>query len=179
MFASAICDHFFQTFGHATRDANRQATSQATSDSDYWITVINEPIQDGVMWGLDYTSDPSLAPPAPTDDFILLPRTLDMEFRLHRNPVKKYFINPVLMVQESDEELDKTLECAICYEEIKLLNTVTLNCGHQFCHSCIKNTLQSHQRHYCSPSCALCRETMTTFVMKNEEIIEAVSVHCH
>jgi len=90
--------------------------------------------------------------------------------------IKKYYINPVLLCNETDEELEETIECAICYNDFKLNETVTLNCSHLFCYGCIYNSLQIQQKAH--PCCALCRTNITTFVVKNEEQLEYVSRHC-
>lgn len=163
--ALEICNHF-ETLGEP-QNANAN-----------WVTVVHEEQQQPeiITWGIDRVPGPL----EPGDDdqryYVLLPRVLEQDFEMAA--INKYYISPVLMVQESDEELDKNLECPICYEDIKLLDSVTLNCGHLFCYTCIKSTMQSHPNLRRSPSCAMCRETMTTFVVKNEELLEAVSHHC-
>lgn len=90
--------------------------------------------------------------------------------------VKKYNINPVLV---SDEVEEGEEECAICYENIKLMDLVKLNCDHKFCGGCITGSLKAHNNMRCGPSCALCRKQMVSFSVKNPEIYSLVSEHCN
>jgi len=106
----------------------------------------------------------------------LVPRNLNQEF--DRASVKKYHIAPSISVTETSEELEKCEDCSICYETTKLGNTVTINCGHKFCGSCVKHTLEMHTNIYNSPSCALCRAPMRNFVAKNSDIYNLVVEHC-
>jgi len=90
--------------------------------------------------------------------------------------IKKYDIHPVLVSDENDEGVE---ECAICYESIKCIDLVKLNCSHKFCGSCIKGSLRAHNNIYCGPSCALCRTQMVSFSVKNPEIYNMVAEHCN
>ena len=102
--------------------------------------------------------------------------------------VKKYNITPVLEVEDGGEESEEVKEegkeveveedCAICYESVKCMDLVLLNCMHKFCGSCIQQTLKSHNK-LCGPSCALCRKQMVSFTVKNQEIYNLVSEHCN
>lgn len=60
-------------------------------------------------------------------------------------------------------------ECPICYEETKTKNIVTLNCGHNFCGTCIKNTMSAQLNQTSVPSCALCRNKMECFIVNNSD----------
>jgi hypothetical protein len=106
----------------------------------------------------------------------LVPRNLNQEF--DRAALKKYHIVPSILVTETSEELEKCEDCSICYETTKLSDTVTINCGHKFCGSCVKSTLEMHTNIYNSPSCALCRAPMRNFVAKNPDIYNLVAEHC-
>jgi hypothetical protein len=54
---------------------------------------------------------------------------------------------------------DKLTECAICFEEHSLRNTLTFGCGHEFCKECscdhfhFSVTNQPYNRHYACPTC--------------------------
>jgi hypothetical protein len=112
-------------------------------------------------------------------DFIPFePRNLYQDFVRVGNQPKKYNILPSISVTETCEELAKCEDCSICYEETKLADTVTINCGHKFCGTCIKSTLTNHSNIYAGPSCALCRTQMSSFVVKNPEIYNLVLEHC-
>lgn len=105
-------------------------------------------------------------------------RYLYPEFRAETriSQIKKYNIVSNLINEEIEEGSE---ECAICYESINCVDLVKLNCAHKFCGSCIKQTLCTHNNIYCSPSCALCRKTMTSLSVKNPEIYNLVSEHCN
>jgi len=89
--------------------------------------------------------------------------------------IKKYDIEPMLVSGEVEEGEE---ECAICYENIECMDLVKLNCNHKFCGSCIKGSLKSHNNIYRGPSCALCREEIVSFRVKNPEIYDLVAEHC-
>ena len=91
---------------------------------------------------------------------------------------KKYNIATCISVTETSEELDKCEDCLICFEETKLLDTVTINCGHKFCGMCIKNTLKMYNNMTADPACAFCRSQITSCTMKNLETYSLVSEHC-
>ena len=54
---------------------------------------------------------------------------------------------------------EKTTECAICFEEHSLKNTLTLGCGHEFCKECVCDhfhfsvTNQPYKSFYACPTC--------------------------
>lgn len=47
-------------------------------------------------------------------------------------------------------------------------NFIKLDCGHEFCKDCIKQTLQNDRRK--TPCCAFCRTDITNFEIKHESI---------
>ena len=77
--------------------------------------------------------------------------------------------------EENDEQIK--IECNICYELCNNTNLIKLNCNHEFCGCCIKNTLNHHDK-LCSPSCALCRQPMSRFTVKNVETYNLIAEHC-
>ena len=110
------------------------------------------------------------------DEFIpFLPNNLLPQFEAES---KKFDIIPLLFCKETKEELEILSECSICYETTKLEESVILNCDHKFCHECVKKTLiKCSSRN--KPSCALCREPMAVFIIKNQNIYESVSELCN
>jgi len=82
------------------------------------------------------------------------------------------------LVIETKKEEEKCEDCAICYDKIKTVDEVILNCGHTFCWLCIKTILTNHNNMKAGPSCALCRKGMSKFVVKNQEIYNLVSEYC-
>ena len=110
------------------------------------------------------------------DEFIPISRNLNNEFD---SSSKKYCITPILSPDNTNTN-DLVLEedCPICYEQIGCIDSVLLNCNHKFCGSCVLSTL-SHQRFKtCSPSCAMCRETITTMTVNNNNTYNNISEFC-
>lgn len=99
----------------------------------------------------------------------------EFDVSAHTQQIRKYNIRPVLKCIEDKGEVN---ECSICYENIKCIDMVELNCKHTFCATCITGSLKAHNNRYCSPVCALCRAQMTCFNVKNPEIYNLVSEHC-
>ena len=93
--------------------------------------------------------------------------------------IKKYDIKPKLIIEEEQEKEEEEEDCAICFESIKCMDLVKLNCSHKFCGNCINGSLKSHNNIYCGPSCALCRTQMVSFSVKNPEIYNLVSEYCN
>lgn len=71
-------------------------------------------------------------------------------------------------ISENQDDLAEICECNICYEECEKKIFVKLNCGHEFCKDCIKQSLQNEQRQH--PCCAFCRADITSFELKLETI---------
>jgi len=124
----------------------------------------------------------------------IVPHNLAPDFEAEHNnsylstQIKKYRIR--LIVEENiegfhadneDEDFKdfKDLEdCAICYESMSDMNIVKLNCNHNFCGCCIKNTLHHNDKPYINPSCALCRNQISRFIVKNIETYNLIADHC-
>ena len=64
-----------------------------------------------------------------------------------------------------NENTNENCECNICYETYEKTNFVKLNCEHEFCKECVKNTIKSSK-----PCCAFCREDMKSFKVNSEDI---------
>lgn len=71
-------------------------------------------------------------------------------------------------VLDKQLNLEQKCECNICYEEYEIKNFIKLNCGHEFCKDCIKQTLQNERR--LTPCCAFCRTDIKHFELKLESI---------
>lgn len=70
-------------------------------------------------------------------------------------------------------------ECSICYENIKCMDMVKLNCTHHFCGTCIKRSLTAHSNRLDIPRCALCREQIIKFSVKSIDVYNLISEHCN
>lgn len=81
------------------------------------------------------------------------------------------------LVLDSVEEVE--CECSICYENIKCMNLVKLNCAHEFCADCIKGSLNACNSGQGMPKCALCREQIIRFSVKTPHVYNLVSEHCN
>jgi len=92
---------------------------------------------------------------------------------------KKYNITVTLLAQVSAQVSD-VCECCICMnDEINCVDSVKLNCEHQFCGDCIISTLKKHNKSSeLKPSCALCRSTMTQIVTNNSDILAKIQEFC-
>ncbi len=71
-------------------------------------------------------------------------------------------------ISEDQDDLDKKCECNICYEEREKKTFVKLDCGHEFCKDCIRQSLQNEQRQI--PCCAFCRADITNIELKLETV---------
>lgn len=105
------------------------------------------------------------------------PHNLAFDFASVAPQTKKYRIILTLNDTEDDKSDINSTDCSICYENIKHNNLVKLNCNHEFCAPCIKNTIIHHTKIY-NPSCALCREMMLHFTVKNKETYDLISENC-
>jgi hypothetical protein len=59
-------------------------------------------------------------------------------------------------------------ECNICYETKDKNDFVTLNCKHEFCKDCIKQSLQNVRTN--APQCAFCRTEIKNIELSSQEI---------
>ena len=126
------------------------------------------------IWGNNQTQ---------SSDFISLPDLPDsvtieiaveylLELRNNRNQSdenRKFDILPILCLESSTLQED----CSICYEEISHVNMVSLNCNHNFCGSCLSQTLKK-----CNPSnlpcCALCRTKIECIMINDVKILDII-----
>lgn len=97
-------------------------------------------------------------------------------FQEQEHQEKKYDISLMCWATESIKELKRAEDCAICYEGTQLVDSVTLNCGHRFCASCIRSTLRACERGL--PECALCRSDMRAFVVKSRDVYDSLTQFC-
>lgn len=95
--------------------------------------------------------------------------------------VRRYNIMPIFVFKDENDDAegteDKEMNCPICYESIKCVDLIKLNCSHQFCGLCLKSILERHNITH-DPKCALCRENMRSFDIQNPEIYNLVAKFC-
>ena len=69
-------------------------------------------------------------------------------------------------ISEKKDDLHEKCECNICYDEHEKQKFIKLDCGHEFCKDCIKQTLQNERRK--TPCCPFCRADIKNFELKDE-----------
>jgi hypothetical protein len=174
-------------------------------NGEQWLTR-RIPLQDDILWYMDTTPDVPATQNMVQDiiqqlHFIgpysqvmplipsLIPREMQPQPQIQLQPQK---FDIVLILEDKQEEKEpkeekeekeekkqiRECECSICYENIKTEDLIKLNCNHEFCGNCIKESLKLHNNIYVGPNCALCRETMTTFYVKKNDIYDSVAEHC-
>ena len=163
-------------------DLLRNARASRNLQSNSQVNAIAAFLEDSVAFLEDYVAFSSRNLESLESEFernweSAFGRNLESEFG-RIDIAKKYNISTCISVTETSEELDKCEDCLICFEETKLLDTVTINCGHKFCGMCIKNTLKMYNNMTADPACAFCRSQITSCTMKNQETYSLVSEHC-
>ena len=94
---------------------------------------------------------------------------------IQQPPLQKKYNIYIILDLVRDNILKKT-ECAICYGNINYENKVKMNCNHNFCGVCIKQTFV-----YCktlSPVCALCREPIKQILLQNKNTYDLIKQYC-
>ena len=104
------------------------------------------------------------------------PTPLNLDEAFSRT-VRKFNIIPTLLVQET-ENLEECDDCPICYETVKILDSVKIGCGHKFCGECVTKTLQTHNKRD-DPSCAMCRGKIETCVVRKQEVYDKIVEYCN
>ena len=84
---------------------------------------------------------------------------------------RKFEIVLSLEITEDVTELEENIDCAICYEAKQEKHFVALNCGHKFCSSCLKTSLQKCN-HASNPCCALCRCEIKNIISKDDTTMD-------
>jgi len=79
----------------------------------------------------------------------------------------EWIVEPFLLCLENAEELKEQIFCSICLEEHKKIETVTTNCGHTFCKSCMCENLDHHITTNRRPTCPMCRTNVITLEIKD------------
>ena len=107
---------------------------------------------------------------------------LETQLQVEAQAEVRYNIMPIFVFKdENDEDAEgteeKEMDCPICYESIKCVDLIKLNCSHRFCGLCLKGILERHNINIL-PTCALCRTFMTSFDIQNLEVYHLVAKHC-
>ena len=94
--------------------------------------------------------------------FIEMIRSINESNSLNR----KFHIKTKIL--ENKDDMEEKCECNICYDEHEKKKFIKLDCGHEFCKDCIKQSLQNERRE--TPCCAFCRSDIKNFELKLESI---------
>lgn len=105
---------------------------------------IEVPEDVGLEWYIDRTGDQNLLPSS----------------NINNN-------NITILIEESPLHLDlhKKEDCSICYENMKKVKMVQINCLHEFCGTCVKKIIHSNIK-----KCAFCRQPIESVKVKNKEM---------
>jgi hypothetical protein len=71
-------------------------------------------------------------------------------------------------ISENQDDLEEKCECNICYDMHEKQKFIKLDCGHEFCKDCIKQSLQNETRE--TPCCAFCRADIKFLELRLESI---------
>jgi hypothetical protein len=88
-------------------------------------------------------------------------------------PNREYYLEDqnqktiILSIENNDENLDETCQCSICWDDKELRQFVKLDCNHEFCKDCIRQSVPSETR--TSLHCALCRGEVRTMRLRTQE----------
>lgn len=74
----------------------------------------------------------------------------------------------VLSVENNNENLDETCQCSICWDDKELRQFVKLDCNHEFCKDCIRQSVTAETR--TNLHCALCRGEVITMRLRTQEV---------
>jgi hypothetical protein len=99
--------------------------------------------------------------------FIEMIRMIQMNYERVTNSDGKFHIQTKI---SNEINLESKCECNICYEEYEKINFIKLNCGHEFCKNCIKQSLQNERRP--TPCCAFCRADIKNLELCSKSIEE-------
>ena len=110
---------------------------------------------------------------AAEDEFIPISRNLQNEFNDEK---KKYYITPIVSKYKNVKKICVLEDCPICYEPLKYEDIVTLNCNHEFCKTCIVQSLHTVKNG--DPSCALCREKICSMLVPDVKTYDNIAEFC-
>ena len=91
------------------------------------------------------------------EDYLTMEFLNDLEiFDYEKSRTEKAVKIEVYCVEIDPLDKNKCFDCAICMDTHLEINSIVLNCKHQFCYSCISTYLKHNKTQ--DPKCALCRE---------------------
>lgn len=84
---------------------------------------------------------------------------------------EEYMLNRKFNIQTNIVECEHTneCECSICYDNKVQPEFIKLNCGHEFCKDCIKQTFKNVRTE--KPHCAFCRAEIKNMELTSQDIL--------
>jgi len=85
-------------------------------------------------------------------------------------------------IEFMEKTITHSIECAICYENIKAKNVTSLNCEHSFCIHCTLNTVLTQYNskdHKLECKCPICREKIKTIFGNSEKLKDRLQHQIH
>ena len=70
---------------------------------------------------------------------------------------------------DENEDIHQLCECGICYDEKQVKEYVKYGCGHEFCSTCVSNTIKS-RRTGSKLCCAMCRSEVKEIQCRTNEV---------
>ncbi len=70
---------------------------------------------------------------------------------------------------DENEDIHQLCECSICYDEKQVKEYVKYGCGHEFCSTCVSNTIKS-RRTGSKLCCAMCRSEVKEIQCRTNEV---------
>lgn len=86
----------------------------------------------------------------------------------YRPPQRKFNIQVRTNEESPEESNSPRQDCPICYETFAPAEIIRTACNHHYCKECLTNYFKSLNNRTTPPSCACCREVMTTLYIRNE-----------
>jgi len=84
-----------------------------------------------------------------------------------------WIVQPLMFCLETEIELADELDCPICFDSIKKIQTLTTNCQHIFCKDCLCKHMDNHSI-YNAPACPMCRTTIKTVEIKDIDFYDEI-----
>jgi hypothetical protein len=95
----------------------------------------------------------------------------DVEILGHSDSTQ-WIVEPLLLCLETAEELKEQIFCSICLDNHTKIETVTTNCGHNFCKNCMCENLDHHITANRRPTCPMCRTNVRTLEIKDADFYD-------
>lgn len=96
----------------------------------------------------------------------------EQRFQLEQRISQKFDINIIMAL---DDDITEEEDCPICITSINPDEIIKLNCNHNFCGCCVKQSMIKYQ----NQKCALCRAPTTSVSVKTEQMYNLLAEYCN